>query len=245
MKIKCLIITIMLTIIVFPFIFYAWTVPPIINFQGKITGSSGNSLNGNYEMFFSLYTEETGSSPIWNESQTATIFDGIYNVKLGAINPFTTYVVNHDILYLEVMILNPATNSYETLSPRQQMTSTAFSIKAGVAEKASDADKLDGKYAAEFALADHNHSFFVTLGNTNRTDLTLFDRLTNAESGIYYLNNYDDGAGGMRNAEALQNAIDDAYENGGGVVMLGEGEITMPLSELIVNTVLLTALLTM
>lgn len=50
---------------------------------------------------------------------------------------------NDDLLYLEVKIFYSA-KGWETLSPREWITSTAFAIKATSADVATDADTVDG-----------------------------------------------------------------------------------------------------
>jgi len=129
--------------------FSAWAVPPYFNYQGKLTDPDGVPLSGDFEMNFIIYTAPTGGTARWSETQTVTVVDGIYNVKLGADTPVPTWLfANNDILYLEVEVKKPADIDWDTLAPRQQFTSTAYSLKA---QKAADADKLDGKDSAEFA----------------------------------------------------------------------------------------------
>lgn len=113
----------------------AWAVPHTINYQGKLTGADGNALSGEYIMTFRLYWIAESGSSIWDETQSVTVTEGIYNVKLGAKNPMEVGLFNNDDnveLYLEVEIEG------EVLSPRQCLTSTVFAMKA------ADADTLDG-----------------------------------------------------------------------------------------------------
>jgi len=107
-------------------------------------------------MNFILYTVSTDGTQQWSETQTVTVTDGIYNVQLGADTAFPADLfANNQVLYLEVEVKRPTDIDWETLAPRQQLTSTAYAMKA---EKAVDADLLDGKDSAEFAQASHSHS---------------------------------------------------------------------------------------
>jgi hypothetical protein len=146
----------------------AWTeVPEVINYQGKLTDSGGNPLDGTYSMTFYLYDAETGGSDLWHETQSVDVVAGIYNVKLGAITPLDVSLFTNEhiySLYLEVMVEG------ETLSPRQRLTSTAFAMKAG------DADTLEGLASSEFAGISHDHSFGEITGTA--TDAQIPNNIT-------------------------------------------------------------------
>lgn len=57
-----------------------------------------------------------------------------------------------NLVYLEVAIYNDTTTSWESLSPRQQLTSIAYAFKA------ENAQTLDGQGSTDFAAAVHDHS---------------------------------------------------------------------------------------
>ena len=134
------------------FNFSAWAVPGLINYQGKVTDKDYNPLDGKYYMSFRLYTSESGPSFMaWSEEQAVLVFAGVYNVQLGSVTPLTEEDFIGDQRYLEVAIDNDGV--WEILSPRQRLTSAAFSMKAG------DADTLDGEDATFFAEATHRHYF--------------------------------------------------------------------------------------
>lgn len=126
--------------------FPAWAVPGLINYQGKLTDSGGNSLNGDFSMTFLIYNTTIGGTTLWNESQSVQVIDGIYSVELGSVSPFPADLFDSAALYLEVII------GGETLSPRQRLTSTAFSMKAG------DAETVAGLTPSEIAATSHSHS---------------------------------------------------------------------------------------
>ncbi len=126
-------------------------VPGMINYQGKLTDSDSYPLDGTYQVQFHIYDAATGGSELWSETQSVTVTDGIYNVQLGSVTPLTAGVFSSDAVYLEVVILNDDTSTWETLSPRQRLTSTAFSFRA------ADAESLEGHASSEFALTTHQH----------------------------------------------------------------------------------------
>ena len=147
-------VVLLLTLI--PVSLWAVPVPPYCNYQGKLTDPDGVPLSGEFEMNFILYTAPTGGTQQWSETQTVTVSDGIYNLILGADTAFPADLfANNHVLYLEVELKRPTDIEWETLAPRQQLTSTAYAMKA---EKAADADLLDGKDSADFAHTSHSHS---------------------------------------------------------------------------------------
>ena len=128
-----------------------WAVPGLINYQSKLTDAAGTPLDGTYTMEFYLYTAPTGGTLLWDEQQSVAVTEGIYTVQLGSVTPLDSNVFAGDEVYLEVAIYNPATASWETLSPRRMLTSTAYAFQA------ENAAMLEGHGSAEFAAAIHQH----------------------------------------------------------------------------------------
>ena len=65
------------------FVAYASS-PQQISHQGYLTDSSGNPVpDGDYLIGFAIYDVQTGGTALWNESQTVTVINGVYNVILG------------------------------------------------------------------------------------------------------------------------------------------------------------------
>jgi hypothetical protein len=128
------------------------TVPEEISYQGQLTDAVGAPLEGTYDVWFYLYDAPSGGILLWDEQQSVVVTDGIYNVQLGAVSPLEVTVFSGNTVYLEVVIYNPATTTWETLSPRQQLTSTAYAFLA------ENAQSLEGYGSADFAPALHEHS---------------------------------------------------------------------------------------
>ena len=129
----------------------ALAVPGLINYQGRLTDSSGEYLNGPYSVRFDLYNSSSGGSSLWNETQNVNVNSGMYDVHLGssATLPETLFAAN-DILYLQVSIRN-SSGVYEVLSPRQRLTSAPYAMHA------ADADTLGGTTPGSYSLATHKH----------------------------------------------------------------------------------------
>ena len=59
-------------------------IPKMINYQGMLTDNSGTPLSGAYNLTFKIYTDTTGGSSIWTETQNGVqVQNGLFNVILG------------------------------------------------------------------------------------------------------------------------------------------------------------------
>src|SRR5574341_598738 len=80
---------------VFIFSIAAADVPPLINFQCKLTDTLGFSVeDSNYQLSFSIWDSSTSGIQKWSENQTVTVKGGLFNVLLGSINPIPDTVFN-------------------------------------------------------------------------------------------------------------------------------------------------------
>ena len=159
--------------------FSAWAVPGLINYQGKLTDPNGISLDGLYIMKFYLYDPESGGSPLWNEQQEIMVTNGIYNVELG-ITPFPSDLFDNENLYLEVEIFSTGIG-WETLSPRQRLTSTPFAMRAASSNIAGDADTVDGIHAADLEESneiDADIAAHMAIPDAHHTKTTSFAELS-------------------------------------------------------------------
>jgi hypothetical protein len=98
-----------------------------MSYQGRLTDSGGNPVNGTRNLTFRLFTSETGGTAIWQETQNGVdVNNGLFNVVLGA-NTALDEAHFHQPLYLEVVVAG------YTLSPRQQLLGSpyAFSLVPG------------------------------------------------------------------------------------------------------------------
>jgi len=94
----------------------AWATPNLISYQGKLD-RDGSPFTGTASMEFALFETETGSTPFWNETQSVTVTDGIFNVLLGSVNELPALPTEG--CWLEVAIDGEAL-------PRQQIASVPY-----------------------------------------------------------------------------------------------------------------------
>ena len=101
------------------------SIPYKMNFQGRLTNTSGVTLSGNYDMQLKLYTAATGGSFVWGETRTAangnavTVTSGLFSVLIGEDTAVTGTAASlqaalaaNQTLYLEMTV------GTEVLSPR-------------------------------------------------------------------------------------------------------------------------------
>lgn len=121
---------------------HAAQIPPqIFTYQGRLTNSGGTLLTGTYYFKFSIWTASAGGSQVWPADAdptyvSATVSSGVFTVNIGDTVNGYPYPLNLDFsanpnVYLQIRISSASDSGYETLSPRQQITSAAFAQVAG------------------------------------------------------------------------------------------------------------------
>jgi hypothetical protein len=102
-------------------------VPQLINYQGKLTASSGAPLTDTLQMVFSIYSDEGGTDLLWTETQpTVEVLKGVFNVLLGSVNPISYSVFDGSTRYLGVKV-----GGDPEITPRKPMVSVAYAYRAG------------------------------------------------------------------------------------------------------------------
>jgi hypothetical protein len=138
-----------------------------MNYQGILRDSSDSPLTGDYDMRFQFFNVDTGGSAILIDDHLAagtgavTVTDGLFNAHLGGGDVYDgpaggtydeLYKVFRDYgtVYLEVQVYNTDTPAWETLSPRIQIVSAAYSLNT---------DHLDGTNSDQFLRSDTGDNF--------------------------------------------------------------------------------------
>ncbi len=155
---------------------HAQTVPPFINYQGRVTDSSGVGLGTgtpvNRKVIFRVFDAATGGTRLWSEQHTVTISNGEFSVLLGngidafysgstetptkTSTPLDTVFTSPGILrFVEVVVDNADgvfTAADTPITPRQQITSTAYSFRARSADTITSGTDLQINGSADYGL---------------------------------------------------------------------------------------------
>ncbi len=154
-----------------PFTGEAWAaVPWLINYQGRLTDTSSNSVVGTQTMTFRLYDAATGGTKQWEEQHAVTLSkddNGIFSVVLGSVTVLTAVDFNTP-MWLSVQVADDA-----EMSPRQRLTATGYAMNA---------DQLDSLDSAKFLRADIDTSTSGKLTITRSGVALLIKPTTNPEA---------------------------------------------------------------
>jgi hypothetical protein len=121
-------------------------VPRLVKFGGLLKDASGNLLTNTVGVVFAIYSEQTGSVSLWQETQNVQFSQGRYAVFLGASTsegiPAELFAAGQP-RWLGVKALLPG----EEEQPRVLLASVPYALKA------VDADTLGGLPASAFVRA--------------------------------------------------------------------------------------------
>ncbi len=138
-----------------------FAVPPYLNYQAKLTDIGGAPLSGVHDITFRIYDVETGpSSPLWSEIHYGVdVVDGFFAVRLGdAGSPLNLPFDGQ--YWLEIAV------GTDVLTPREPLSTNAYSFMAGNAELINGNDISD-----VFRITD---SLYNILGNTGIQEDSLY-----------------------------------------------------------------------
>ncbi len=123
--------------------------PNLINYQGRLTAAGGAAASGSLVMNFSIYATATGVTPVWTETQTVTVTNGVFNVLLGSVTPFPgTLFTSGGERYLGIKVGTDA-----EMTPRFRLTSVAFAFHATEADGIKDGAIANADVSASAAIA--------------------------------------------------------------------------------------------
>ena len=106
-------------------------IPQKINYQGYLTDPQGTVIDATVSMVFSIYSQASGGTALWTETQTVTVTDGVFSTNLGYTNPIT--LPFDTPYYLGVTI-----GSDNEMTPRQALTTVAYAFRAKEADSVKD-----------------------------------------------------------------------------------------------------------
>ncbi|MEW6157220.1 MAG: hypothetical protein AB1813_07280 [Verrucomicrobiota bacterium] len=146
-------------------------VPPLINYQGKLTDAQGQPLpNGNYRLAFRLWSDPSStesSALVWGREFEVTVVDGLFNVILNdngqAVDPTLptalpdAFAGSNRFLGLTILRTPAATiptDQRREILPRQQILSVPFAMQAQTAMRAQAAASVEPNSVGAAAIQD-------------------------------------------------------------------------------------------
>jgi hypothetical protein len=101
------------------------TVPGLLNYQGYLTDSGGNPIDGAYAIKFAIYDAPTGGTELWSETQLAVqINDGQLSALLGETEPISpTLFATYPDTFIGVTL-----GSDPEMTPRQRIHSVPYAM---------------------------------------------------------------------------------------------------------------------
>ncbi len=112
-------------------------VPGLIAYQGTLTDPFGVAMDTTLSMTFSIYSDSTGGSLLWSETQsTVMVAHGVFNVLLGKVNPISDAVFSAPARWLQIQV-----GSDPVMQPRQRIAAVGYAFRAA---EADTADALRG-----------------------------------------------------------------------------------------------------
>lgn len=138
-------------------------------YQGKLT-DAGNAANGSYQMEFKLFGSTSGTDQFGGAitNPNVTVSQGIFTVNLD----FGQSVFSGADRFLQISVRRSAAESFVTLNPRQQITSSPYSIRtlsAQQADVALDSNKLGGVDASQYVTTTSVGNSFIKNATTQQT----------------------------------------------------------------------------
>ncbi len=101
---------------------HAMSVPKATNYQGRLTDSNGDPLpDGVYNVSLSIYHMENGGSPVYTDSRSVEVTDGLFDFILNVPELALT---DTSFCYLGISV------NGEEILPRTQILSSAFAMHA-------------------------------------------------------------------------------------------------------------------
>ncbi len=196
------------------------SVPPLINYQGKLTSSNGGCLNDTVQMIFAIYPDTLGSPADWSETQTGIVVkDGIFNVLLGSADSLPASVFDGGIKFLGVQV-----ESDPEMRPLRPIVTSPYAFHSQTADTAVYARAGPGVSDDDWLISDddvYRLAGTVGIGEMPQDSCKL---LVQSDS---TLGQYAVYAKGWKGVKAISTAWEGTgiYSEGGHMGIYGQGYI--------------------
>jgi hypothetical protein len=180
---------------------------PALHYQGRLLDPVNGQpkADGAYTFTFRIYNTATGGAPLWTETKSVSVNKGLFSTLLGDTTPLDATIFTGQDLYLGVTI-----GTDPEAAPRQRLAHVAYALYA---EKAGNANLLNGQGAAAFAPATHAHSGEQI--NAGTVADARIDSAITRDSEVMPLVLARDGAGSTLDADTLDGLNAGAFAGAG------------------------------
>jgi hypothetical protein len=114
--------------------------PTKLSQQGRLLDGDGAPLTDGHGLTFTLHDAETDGNEVWREERVVQFDEGYYSIVLGTVTPLEDLLFAGGTVWMQL-----AVDGVE-LSPRQEVVSVPYALRAAVAESveggAVDADEV-------------------------------------------------------------------------------------------------------
>jgi hypothetical protein len=148
--------------------------PGVMSYQGYLTDSAGQPMNGQVDMRFRLYAQPDAlyADRLWEEEHTGgnavPVTNGLFNVLLGSLTPIPDSVWSNDELYLGIKV-----GSDGETTPREQVGRVPYAMAASYALTADSATT-----ATQLSAPDGDPVDAVTVNDDGNVHIGASDRPT-------------------------------------------------------------------
>ena len=102
-------------------------VPRLIQYQGYLTGAASQPVHSTQTMAFNLYAAATGGAPLYTETQSVVVVNGVFNATIGAVTPLT---LPFDVPYF----LGVTVGADAEMTPRSPVLSSPYALRAAAVD---------------------------------------------------------------------------------------------------------------
>ena len=107
---------------------HASSPPSSIYYQGRLLDSGGDPVVAAVDIEVRLFAGESGGSPVWNQTlDDVSVVNGLYSFYFG--DGSLAAALTNTFVWLELEV------DGETLTPRQQLVSVPYALRAGTAKQ--------------------------------------------------------------------------------------------------------------
>ena len=179
-------------------------VPRLINYQGRLTDAGDTPLEGSFDITFRIYDAQSGGNLLWEETQSVLIQKGVFSVLLGGTKDL-------DLAFDKPYWLAIKVGADSEMSPRQQIASSGYAMRADTADKLGEAQESDfvrvdqeagGNLSGVFsnlAIADNSISKYKLKTAVGEVSASNWEKclLPGGEYGFYPQVRVNAGSGGV------------------------------------------------